>query len=116
MWSIHLIFAQIFGSLLIFILIFLQVLTGLGTQITSLWSKEELIPPNQLAKFLKTLFHLTQHPSLTIANGAACIWASLLKHDQISKEAVFLEYIPKIIEAFGPKVIKVRDHFQFGYG
>lgn len=85
------------------------MLTGLGTQITTLWGKEELIPPNQLAKYLKTLFHLSQHPSLMLANGAACIWASLLKHDQISKEPVFLEYIPKIIEVFGPKVIKVGN-------
>lgn len=90
-----------------------QVLGGLGTQITILWSKEDIISSNQLSKYLETLFHLTQHPSLTLANGAACIWASLLKHDQISKEPVFLEYIPKIIEAFGPKVIKVRLLYRF---
>lgn len=88
---------------------FIQVLAGLASQVTSLCGKEDIISPVQLRKFLETLFILTRHPSLIITQDASAIWVSLLKHEHLSKEAVFLEFIPKLIEVVGPKVIKVSS-------
>lgn len=84
-----------------------QVLTGLASQIIALWGKEEIIRPTELSKFLETVYTMTRHPSLTITHGACLIWNSLLKHEQLVKEATFVEFIPKLIELVGPKVIKV---------
>lgn len=85
------------------------VVSGIGAQLTALWGKDEapVIRPPQLTTFLETIYTLARHPSLTITHGATLIWNILLKHDHISKEPVFLEYIPKIIEIVGPKVIKI---------
>lgn len=30
-----------------------------------------------------------------------------MRHDQISKEPLFLDYVPKLIEIIGPKVLKI---------
>lgn len=84
-----------------------QVLAGLASQITALWGKEETIPAAELSKFLETIYTMTRHPSLTITHGACLIWNSLLKHELLVKETTFLEFIPKLIEVVGPKVIKI---------
>lgn len=84
-----------------------QVLAGLASQVTSLCGKDESIQPSELAKFLDALFTLTRHPSLTLTHAASTIWISLLKHEYLAKEPIFLEFIPKLIEVVGPKVIKV---------
>lgn len=84
-----------------------QILTGLGSQLTSLSNKEETIRPAQLTTYLETLFILTRHASLTLTHFSCLIWITLLRHDQISKEPTFLEYVPKLIEVIGPKVLKV---------
>lgn len=85
----------------------LQVLTGLASQIVALYGKEEIIRPAELRKFLETVYTLTRHPSLTLTHGACLIWSSLLKHELLVKEPVFVEFIPKLIEAVAPKVIKI---------
>lgn len=73
--------------------------------------KEEapVIQPAQFSTFLEIIFTFAHHPSLTICHGATLIWNVLLKHDQISKDPIFLEYIPKVIEVIGPKVLKVNS-------
>lgn len=91
----------------VFLKKFVQILTGMGSQICALWGKEEIIRKPELIKFLETIFSLTRHPSLSITQSACLIWSILLKHEQIAKEPVFLEFIPKLIEVIGPKVIKV---------
>lgn len=85
------------------------VLSGLTSQLVTLWGKEEMpvIQPPQFSTFLEIVFTLARHPSHTITHGATLIWNILLKHDQISKDPIFLEYIPKIIQVIGPKVLKV---------
>ncbi|EAA00125.3 AGAP011888-PA [Anopheles gambiae str. PEST] len=87
-----------------------QVLTGLASQLTALWGKEECQPikPHCLATFLGTVLIFTRHASYSLAHPAALIWTTLLKHEQISKEHLVLEYIPKVIEVIGPKIIKVN--------
>ncbi|XP_035784555.1 exportin-5-like [Anopheles albimanus] len=87
----------------------IQVLSGLATQLTTLWGKEECQPirPQCFATFLGTVLIFTRHSSYSLAHPASLIWTSLLKHEQISKEPLVLEYIPKVIELVGPKIIKV---------
>lgn len=74
-----------------------------------MWGKEDAIPtrPEHFSIFLETVFVLIQHASLTVCHGGSLIWNGLLKHDQISKDYVFMEYIPKVIQVIGPKVIKI---------
>lgn len=57
--------------------------------------------------YLETVLHLTRHPSLTLAHGSALIWVQLLKHDQVARDSKFLEYVPKVIETIGPRILKV---------
>lgn len=87
----------------------IQVLTGLSTQLSALWGKDESTfqKPQNLCTYFGALCLLTRHPSLTISHGAALIWNLLLKHEQITKDPVFLQCIPSIIEVLGPKVKKI---------
>ncbi|XP_053683360.1 exportin-5 [Sabethes cyaneus] len=86
----------------------IQVLIGLAGQLTGLWGKEDCqIPRQSLATFLETVLVFTRHSSFTLNQSAALIWMSLLKHEQLSRDAMLLEYIPKVIELIGPKIIKV---------
>lgn len=88
------------------------VVSGLTSQLVTLWGKEEapVIQPPQFSTFLEIIFTFARHPSLTISHGATLIWNILLKHDQVSKDPNFLEYIPKVIEVIGPKALKVRQN------
>lgn len=88
----------------------LSVVSGVSSQLFTLWGKDDgpVIRPEQFTTFLETVFTFTRHPSLTITHGACLIWSNLLKHDQISKDPLFFEYVPKVIEVVGPKVIKVN--------
>lgn len=76
---------------------------------SSLWGKDEgpIIQQAQFISYLDILYTLTRHVSPTITHLTCLIWNTLIKHDQISKDSRFLEYIPKLIETIGPKVIKV---------
>lgn len=85
-----------------------QVLMGLATQLGSFWGKEDCqISRPSLATFLETVFIFSRHSSFTLSHYASLIWTGLLKHEQISREPIVMEYIPKLIEVFGPKIIKV---------
>lgn len=57
--------------------------------------------------YLETVLLLTRHPSLTLAHGTALIWVQLLKHEQIARDEKFLEYVPKVIESIGPRILKI---------
>lgn len=86
-----------------------QVLTGLCSQLTALWGKDETIDirPTNFKLFLETSMILLRHASYTLTHYGALIWLSMMKHDQISKDPSFIEYIPQVIELVGPKIIKV---------
>lgn len=85
-----------------------QVLTGLGTQLCSLWGKEETIgrPPN-FSVYLEAIITFSRHPSLSVAHYANALWMSFFKHDHISKDPVLVSFIPKWVEATAPKIMKV---------
>lgn len=103
----------------------LQVLTGLAAQMIALWGKETpeevaaaaaanitlaacggIIRPQELRQFLQTVFTLTRHPSLTLTHKACLIWSALVNNEHMQKEPTFVEFIPRLIEAVAPKVIK----------
>lgn len=86
-----------------------QVLTGLGTQLCVLWGKEDGAngrPPN-FAIYLDAILTFTQHPSLTLAHYANSLWMAFFKHELISKDPVFLTFVPKWVQSTAPKIIKV---------
>lgn len=92
---------------------FLQVLTGLGMQLCSLWGKDEATsninggrPPN-FSVYLEAIVTFSRHPSLSVAHYANALWTAFFKHDLISKDPVFLNFVPKWVEATAPKIVKV---------
>nr|CAD7416970.1 unnamed protein product [Timema poppensis] len=82
------------------------VLTGLGSQLCSLWAKEDGCPPN-FATYLEAMLTFTSHPSLTLAHYANTLWLSFFKHDLISKDPTFLSFVPKWVQSTAPKIVKV---------
>lgn len=89
------------------------VVSGMTSQLVVLWGKDDTttIEPSQFSTFLEIIFTLARHPSLTLTHGATLMWNVLLKHEHMSKSQIFLEYVPKIIEVVGPKVLKVFELF-----
>ncbi|XP_014241155.1 exportin-5 [Cimex lectularius] len=85
-----------------------RVLTSLGTQLCSLWSKETEPRPPNFEMYLEAIVTFTRHSSLSLVYYANSLWISLMKHEQISKDDVFLSFVPKWVEAAGPKILKVR--------
>ncbi|XP_056634787.1 exportin-5 [Diorhabda sublineata] len=84
----------------------IQVLGGLTTQICSLWGKEGLTRPSNFSMFLEAILAYSSHPSLTIAHSANPLWNSMLKNDNVSRDPIFLSYIPQWVQCTAPKIIK----------
>jgi exportin-5 len=87
----------------------LQVLTGLGSQLCILWGKEDGLnvrPPN-FSTYLDAILTFSRHPSLTLVHYANSLWMSFFKHEHISKDKVFLTFIPKWVECTAPKITRV---------
>lgn len=80
-------------------------------QLCTIWSKDENIFNNAreqiFGNFLEALVTFSRHPSLRVAHYANTLWSAFLKHEQISKDPVFLNYVPKWVEATAPKTMKV---------
>lgn len=86
-----------------------QVLTGMATQLCTLWGKDDStnIRPNHFNLFLDTVLSFTMHSSLTLTHLSNAIWVMLFKHEQIKTDSLLLTYVPKYIESTAPKLIKV---------
>lgn len=56
--------------------------------------------------FLEAILAFSSHQSLTLAHLANPLWNCMLKHDQISRDPVFLSYIPQWVQCTAPKIIK----------
>ncbi|XP_012279678.1 exportin-5 [Orussus abietinus] len=89
-----------------------QVLTGMATQLCSVWGKDDMsgIRPNNFSLFLDTVLTFTVHSSLTLTHLANAIWIMLFKHEQIKVDSTLLTYIPKYVETSGPKLVRVAYH------
>ncbi|XP_039280028.1 exportin-5-like [Nilaparvata lugens] len=85
-----------------------QVLTGLGMQLCTLWGKEGTpgCPPN-FSIYLEAILTFSRHPSLSVAHFANTLWLAFFKHDHISKDPILVSFIPKWVQASGPKLMKV---------
>ncbi|XP_068966020.1 exportin-5 [Bombus flavifrons] len=86
-----------------------QVLTGMATQLCTLWGKDDSssIRPTHFNIFLDTVLTFTMYSSLTLTHMANVIWIMLFKHEQIKQDQLLLTYIPKYVENTAPKLIKV---------
>lgn len=87
----------------------MQVLTGMATQLCTLWGKDDgsSIRPAHFNIFLDTVLSFTMSSSLTLIHMANAIWIMLFKHEQIKQDPLLLTYIPKYVESTAPKLIKV---------
>lgn len=85
-----------------------QVLSGLCTQLGSLWGKDGLGRPMNFGIFLDAMLEFSAHPSLVLAHLANPLWNSMLKHDHISRDAVFISYIPRWLEYTAPRIVRVN--------
>ncbi|XP_046395855.1 exportin-5 isoform X3 [Ischnura elegans] len=87
-----------------------QVLTGLGTQLCTLWAKETsgpmILPPPNFSIYLESMITFTKHHSLVLAHLVNSLWASFLRHEMISRDPTFLSFVPRWVEATAPRVIK----------
>ncbi|XP_011697743.1 PREDICTED: exportin-5 [Wasmannia auropunctata] len=86
-----------------------QVLTGMATQLCTLWGKDDAssIRPTHFNLFLDTVLTFTMYPSLTLTHLANAIWVMLFKHEQIKLDSLLLTYVPKYVEHTAPKLIRV---------
>lgn len=85
-----------------------QVLGGLSSQVCSLWGKDGVSRPNNFSIFIEAILAYSSHPSLCLAHSANPIWNSMLKNDQVSRDPVFLSYIPQWVQCTAPKIIKIN--------
>ncbi|XP_071452699.1 exportin-5 isoform X2 [Hetaerina americana] len=89
-----------------------QVLTGLGTQLCTLWAKDSssiagmIVPPPNFSIYLESMITFTNHPSLVLAHLVNSLWAAFLRHEMISRDQIFLSFVPRWVEATAPRVIK----------
>ncbi|KAI4464065.1 exportin 1/5 [Holotrichia oblita] len=86
----------------------IQVLAGLGAQLCSLWGKDNIGRPPNFSIFLDAVVAFSSHSSLTLAHLANPIWNSMMKHDQISRDPMFLSYISEWVQCTAPKIIKLN--------
>ncbi|CAH1371359.1 unnamed protein product [Tenebrio molitor] len=83
-----------------------QVLGGLTTQLCVLWGKDGMSRPSNFSAFLEAILAFSSHQSLTLAHMANPLWNSMLKHEHISRDPVFLSYIPQWVQCTAPKIVK----------
>uniref|UniRef100_A0A0P4W0G1 Importin N-terminal domain-containing protein n=1 Tax=Scylla olivacea TaxID=85551 RepID=A0A0P4W0G1_SCYOL len=84
-----------------------QVLTGLGSQLCTLWVKEGDVgePPN-FRVYLDAMLAFTRHPSLHIYNYTNSLWGQLFRHDQVPLSKTLRAILPVWITIVSQKVMK----------
>ncbi|KAH1021244.1 hypothetical protein HUJ04_010781 [Dendroctonus ponderosae] len=84
----------------------IHVLGGLTTQLCIICSKDSTYRPLNFAMFLEAVLAYSAHSSLVLAHLANPLWNSMLKHDQLSRDPIFLSSIPQWVQCTAPKIIK----------
>ncbi|XP_030745533.1 exportin-5-like [Sitophilus oryzae] len=84
----------------------LQVLGGLTIQLCTLWSKDPTYRPVNFNMFLEAILAYSNHPSLCLAHAANPLWNSMLKHEHIVRDPMFLSCIPQWVQCTAPKIVK----------
>ena len=98
----------------------IEILTMLGEQLCTLWTKDNPQNPPNLETYLNALLSFTRHPSQSVNLYANELWGKFFRHPDISKNPTFISYQPKWIEVALKKVVKVGypesdDHPACGY-
>uniref|UniRef100_A0A8C6KJH1 Exportin-5 n=1 Tax=Nothobranchius furzeri TaxID=105023 RepID=A0A8C6KJH1_NOTFU len=84
-----------------------QVLCALGFQLCSLvGSSVEVEVPANLGKYLEALFAFTTHSSQLLKSCTVSTWASLFRHETLSKVAVVREAAIKYLKAAMTNLVK----------
>lgn len=73
-----------------------------------LWGKDGVTRPANFSLFLDAILAFSSHPSLTLAYLANPIWNSMLKHEHICRDHIFLSYVPRWVQCTAPKLVKVK--------
>lgn len=84
----------------------LQVFSGLATQLCIICSKDPTYRPANFSMFLEAMLAYSSHPSLFLAHIANPLWNCFLKHEQISRDPIFLSCIPQWVQCTAPKIVK----------
>jgi len=85
-----------------------EVLVGLGTQLCSLYGKEEdVAKPDTFVMYLSALLALTSHPSLSINYVTTGLWLTLFRHESISNDSDLIGVLNSWISIVAQKLIKV---------
>ena len=98
----------------------IEILTMLGEQLCTLWTKDNPQNPPNLETYLNALLSFTRHPSQSVNLYANELWGKFFRHPDISNNQTFISYQPKWIEVALRKVVKVGypendDHPACGY-
>lgn len=85
-----------------------EVLVGLGTQLCSLYGKEDdVAKPDTFVMYLSALLALTGHPSLSINHIITGLWLTLFRHDSISSDSDLVGVLNSWINITAQKLRKV---------
>lgn len=84
------------------------MLTGIGAQLCSFWGKDITTRPPNFSMFLDAIIAFSSHPSLMLSHLANPLWNSMMKHEHLSRDPVFLSFIPQYIQCTAPKIIKMN--------
>ena len=98
----------------------IEILTTLGEQLCTLWTKDTPRNPPNIEIYLNALLSFTRHPSQSVNHYANELWGKFFRHPDISQNSTFVSYQPKWIEVALKKVVKVGypesdDHPACGY-
>ncbi|XP_078592068.1 exportin-5-like [Branchiostoma floridae x Branchiostoma japonicum] len=85
-----------------------QLLVGLGQQLGTLWGPTGLGVgcPSNFSKYLSAILSFTAHSSQSLSSLTQGLWAAFLRHEHISKDSIFLEFVPKVLQQATINVVK----------
>ncbi|XP_030627433.1 exportin-5 [Chanos chanos] len=84
-----------------------QVLCALGSQLCSLvGSQVEVEVPSNLNKFMEAFLAFTTHPSQFLRSSTQMTWASLFRHEVLSKDPAVAQMTVKFMKATMTNLVK----------
>jgi len=97
-----------------------QILTVLGDQLCTLWTKDTPAQVQNLDTYLNALLAFTRHPSQTVNHFANELWVKLFRHPDLSINPVVQSYVVKWVETAVKRAVKVgfpsrTDHPSCAY-
>jgi len=84
-----------------------QILTVLGDQVCTLWTKDTPHQVQNLDTYLNALLAFTRHPSQTVNHFANELWVKLFRHPDLASHPVIQSYVVKWVETAVKRCVKV---------